>query len=130
MCAMHTLNFFCLNLARQDPSEKLWSKLPFPTNLVTLAQQKICTGSNKQKLNTHSSTESELVSADDFLPKLLWTGKLMKAQGFNITSTLFQDNMSTMIIEKRVDALWVSEAMLLMYGFFNEGQRGEKRFEN
>ena len=90
----------------------------------------IVSGSNKQKLNTHSSTESELVSADDFLPKLLWTGKLMKAQGFNITSTLFQDNMSTMIIEKRVDALWVSEAMLLMYGFFNEGQRGEKRFEN
>ena len=41
----------------------------------------IASGSNKQKLNTRSSTESELVASDDFLPKILWTGKFMVAQG-------------------------------------------------
>ena len=58
----------------------------------------IASGSNKQKLHTHSSTKAELVASDDFLPKILWTGKFMCAQGYNISSTLFQDNKSTMIL--------------------------------
>ena len=57
--------------------------------------------SNKQKLNADSSTKDELVASDNSLPKILWTDKFMGDQGYNISSTLFQDNKSTMIPEKK-----------------------------
>jgi hypothetical protein len=37
--------------------------------------------SKKQKLNTKSSTESELVGIDDMIPQVLWTKYFMEAQG-------------------------------------------------
>ena len=36
--------------------------------------------STKQKLNTRSSTESELVGVDDLMPSILWTGHFLEAQ--------------------------------------------------
>ena len=53
---------------------------------------------NKQKLNTKSSTEAELVGASDFLPQTVWTTNFIKAQGYK--SEFHQDNMSSMKIEK------------------------------
>jgi hypothetical protein len=38
--------------------------------------------STKQKLNTHSSTETELVAADNFMPIILWTNYFLKVQGY------------------------------------------------
>ena len=64
------------------------------------AGRAIVCGINNQKLNTHSSTEAELVASDTFLPKILWTGKFMSVQGCDISSTLLQDNKSAMILEK------------------------------
>jgi hypothetical protein len=37
-------------------------------------------GSTKHKLNTRSSTEAELVGADDFMPAICWTRYFMEAQ--------------------------------------------------
>jgi hypothetical protein len=51
--------------------------------------------SRKQKLNTKSSTEAELVGIDDVLPQALWTKYFMEAQGFGVTTILNQDNQST-----------------------------------
>jgi hypothetical protein len=51
--------------------------------------------SNKQKLNTKSSTEAELVGIDDVLPQALWTKYFMEAQGYGVTTILNQDNQST-----------------------------------
>ena len=57
--------------------------------------------STKQKLNTHSSTETEMVGADDFMPAICWTRYFLKAQGYRITdNVLFQDNKSSIILEK------------------------------
>jgi hypothetical protein len=54
------------------------------------------TKSSKQKLNTRSSTESELVGADDAAQNILWTKFFMEAQGHHITENkLYQDNKST-----------------------------------
>jgi hypothetical protein len=39
--------------------------------------------STKQKLNTRSYTESEIVGADDFMPAICWTRYFMKAQECN-----------------------------------------------
>ena len=54
-------------------------------------------GSNKQKLNTRSSCEAELVGADDFATKILWTKLFLEAQGCEIKENiLYQDNQSTL----------------------------------
>jgi len=56
--------------------------------------------SRKQKLNTRSSTESELVAPDDASVLMLWTLLFMEAQGYFIRrNMLFQDNRSTMKLE-------------------------------
>ena len=57
--------------------------------------------SRKQKLNTRSSTESELVGASDYLPCAIWAVKFMGAQGYPLVENKFhQDNMSTIRFEK------------------------------
>jgi hypothetical protein len=49
--------------------------------------------STKQKLNTHSSTETEIVGVDDFMPAICWTQYFMEAQGYQVQdNVLFQDN--------------------------------------
>ena len=58
-------------------------------------------GSNKQKLNTRSSTEAELVGVDDIIAKVLWTKLFMEDQGFEIDQNIvYQDNKSAMLLEK------------------------------
>ena len=57
--------------------------------------------STKQKLNTRSSTETELVGADDFMPAICWTRYFMEAQGYQVDdNVLFQDNKSAILLEK------------------------------
>ena len=57
--------------------------------------------SSKQKLNTKSSTEAELVGASDYLPNILWVKMFMEAQGYPLGETyLEQDNESAIKLEK------------------------------
>jgi hypothetical protein len=57
----------------------------------------------KQKINTRSSTESELVGEDDTMPGVMWTRYFMEAQGHDIEKhILLQDNLSTMLLEINV----------------------------
>ena len=57
--------------------------------------------STKQKLNTKSSTEAEVVGASDYLPYNLWLGMFLKEQGYNLSANFFyQDNQSAMKMEK------------------------------
>ena len=57
--------------------------------------------STKQKLNTRSSTETEVVGANDFMPATCWTRNFVQAQGCNvIDNILHQDNESAMLLEK------------------------------
>ena len=57
--------------------------------------------STKQKLNTKSSTETEVVGADDLMPAICWTRYFMQAQGYEIVDNiLYQDNKSGMLLEK------------------------------
>jgi hypothetical protein len=57
--------------------------------------------STKQKINTRSSTETELVAADDFMPIILWTNYFLEAQGYGHQDTiLYQDNQSAILLEK------------------------------
>jgi hypothetical protein len=57
--------------------------------------------STKHKLNTKSSTESELVGVNDVMPQILWTRYFLEAQGYDVEdSIIYQDNQSTMLLEK------------------------------
>jgi hypothetical protein len=56
--------------------------------------------STKHKLNTRSSTESEIVAVDDLIPQILWARLFMKSQGMEVTDNiLYQDNKSAMLLE-------------------------------
>jgi hypothetical protein len=56
--------------------------------------------SKKQKLNTNSSTESEVVGTHDVMPQVLWTLYFLEAQGFKIDDNiLYQDNKSSILLE-------------------------------
>jgi len=57
-------------------------------------------GSNKHKMNTRSSTESEIVAADDFMPAVCWTRYFLMAQGYHVKDNiLYQDNKSSILLE-------------------------------
>ena len=57
--------------------------------------------STKQKLNTRSSTEAELVGVDDLMPAICWTRYFMEAQGYKVTENIvYQDNQSAILLER------------------------------
>jgi hypothetical protein len=57
--------------------------------------------SRKQKLNTHSSTEAELVVVDNAMNMILWTKLFLEKQGCVIKQNiLHQDNKSAILLEK------------------------------
>jgi hypothetical protein len=57
--------------------------------------------STKQKLNTRSSTESELVAVDDCMPAICWSRYFLQAQGYEVKENiLYQDNKSAILMEK------------------------------
>ena len=58
--------------------------------------------SRKQKINTNSSTEAELVAIDDMLPQALWTKYFLEGQGYGTNTILYEDNQSTMRLAQNV----------------------------
>ena len=68
--------------------------------VMTMGQGAVQAISKKQKLNTRSSTEAELVGADDAATMILWTGLFMKDQGYTLEKNiLYQDNKSAILLE-------------------------------
>ena len=70
-------------------------------SMITLGKGAFHASSKRQKLNTKSSTEAELVGAGDSLPQSIWTANFLEAQGYKVEeSRFFQDNQSAMKMEK------------------------------
>ena len=67
---------------------------------VTLGRGCVMSKSQKQKMNTKSSTETEIVAYSDLLPEPIWGNKFMGAQGYELKLKTYQDNMSAMKMEK------------------------------
>ena len=67
--------------------------------VMTMGNGAMFATSKKQSLNTRSSTEAELVAADDVLPQCLWTRYFLLEQGYDTKSIMYQDNQSAMKLE-------------------------------
>ena len=69
--------------------------------VISLGHGVINSKSSKQKINTKSSTEAELVGASDFVSHTMWTSWFLKDQGYVVESNIFyQDNQSAILLEK------------------------------
>ena len=69
--------------------------------LISVGRGPIYCSSSKQKLNSKSSTESEMIAVSDGMNHVLWLRNLLQAQGYNLPpSTIFQDNMSAISLFK------------------------------
>lgn len=69
-------------------------------SVFTLGDGAIASISKKQGMNTRSSTEAELVAADEVVGSMIWTKNFLEAQGYPLKENiLFQDNQSAMLLE-------------------------------
>jgi hypothetical protein len=60
--------------------------------------------SRKQKLNTTTSTEAELVGVHEVMSQIVWMRYFMLAQGIKISrNTLYQDSQSVILLKKKWD---------------------------
>jgi hypothetical protein len=67
---------------------------------VSLGKGAFRSESSRQKLNTRSSTEAELVAADEAMTSVLWTKWFCEAQGYEVKSNvLLQDNQAAIKLE-------------------------------
>ena len=67
--------------------------------MMTLGAGAAMSMSKAQKLNTGSSTESELVGVHDYLPDILWGKYFLEDQGHIIDhNVLLQDNELTILL--------------------------------
>ena len=79
--------------------------------------------SRKQKLNTRSSTEAELVGVDDVMTMILWTKLFMEWQEYPVDrNVLYQDNKSAILLETngRKSAGKRSRALNIRYYFVTD----------
>jgi hypothetical protein len=66
--------------------------------VFTIGKGAIIGSSTKQKVNSRSSTESELIGVDDKIAKILWTKRFLEWQEFLVKlNIIYQDNTSTII---------------------------------
>lgn len=57
--------------------------------------------STRQKINSTSSTEAELVGVSDAMPNVVWTRNFLLGQGFTVhDNVVYQDNQSAILLEK------------------------------
>ena len=84
--------------------------------------------SRKQKLNTRSSTESELVGVDDAMPSVLRTRYFLQAQGFEMRPSLvFQDNKSAILLKKNGKASSLKRTKHINIRYFFVHDRVDKK---
>ena len=67
--------------------------------MMSLGKGAVLSYSGKQKLNTMSSTESELVEADTVLTRVIWGLNFIESLGYTVDHDINQDNQSTMRLE-------------------------------
>jgi hypothetical protein len=100
---------------------------------LSLGKGSVYSVSWKQRINTKSSTEAELVGVDDGMPLVVWTRNFLTAQGYNVRdNVVYQDNQSTMLLAKngRASSGRRTRHIDIRYFFVTDRiKRGELRIE-
>jgi len=84
-----------------DSSYAVHPDMPSHSGIImSLGKGATYSTSCKQKLNTKSSTEAELVAIDDMVGQIIWTRNFLIRQGIRITTAtnIYQDNKSTILL--------------------------------
>jgi hypothetical protein len=69
--------------------------------VLSLGKGGVYSMSTRQKINTKSSTEAELVGVDDAMSLIIWTKNFLEAQGYRASdNVVYQDNQSAMLLER------------------------------
>ena len=82
--------------------------------------------SNKQKINTTSSTEAEIVAVYDNMSSRLWTRYFLEEQGYPMRpSMIYQDNQSAILLESngRASSSKRTRHMNIRYFFVSDCQQ-------
>jgi hypothetical protein len=70
--------------------------------VFTMGKGAIIGSSTKQKVNSRSSTESELIGVDGKIAKVLWMKRFLEWQDFAVKlNNIYQDNTSTLKLEEK-----------------------------
>ena len=70
--------------------------------VVTVSSGPVHVSSKRQKLNSKSSTEAELIGLSDALTQVIWTREFLMAQGYDVPAAVVkQDNQSTMVLANK-----------------------------
>ena len=81
----------------------------------------------KQKINTKSSTEAELVGVDNLLGYILWACYFMIEQGYDMDpSLLYQDNMSAVLLETNGYGASLGGPLCDTYKMYHESETAQK----
>eukprot|EP00957_Ditylum_brightwellii_P048284 3664415-Ditylum_brightwellii.AAC.1 len=67
---------------------------------MSLGEGLIFSSSTKQKLNTKSSTETELIAVDDTMPHILWITYFLECQGYNVGKASICHGNKSAILEQ------------------------------
>jgi hypothetical protein len=68
---------------------------------MSMGKGSVYSASTRQKLNTKSSTEAELVGVNNVMPQVLWTRYFLEGQGYTVTDSIVnQDNQSAILLKK------------------------------
>ena len=68
--------------------------------VMTLGKGAMMDVCQKHKCNAQSSTEAEMIGADNCIGKMIWTKHFLEGQGYSTTTILHQDNMSSIKLEE------------------------------
>ena len=69
--------------------------------MMLLGKGAVIRSSKKQKMNTKSSSKSELVGVDDCISKILWGKYFIEDLGYKVEhNILLQENKSTILLAK------------------------------
>jgi hypothetical protein len=102
--------------------------------MVSFGQGMPISFSRKQKLNTRSSTKSEIVGVDDAMPSVTWTRYFLEEQGYDMEpSLIYQDNKSAMLLEQNGRAFSAKRTKHINVRYYfvkDKIDKGEVRIEH
>lgn len=97
---------------------------------ISIGGGTVFASSSKQKLNSKSSFEAELIGLSDRLPQVIWTRYWLQSQGYKVNpAKVYQDNMSTIAVIKKGKSTSMNSRHVNIRYFFAKDRADNKEIE-